>query len=85
MSNKELAIDIINKIPECKLPYVIEMLNGLKGLLDNDLTEVNPDEWDLKMISEAEKINDGTTMSFEELLEKDGLSYADLQDSKKQR
>lgn len=80
MSNKELAIDIINKIPEYKLPYVIEMLNGLKGLLDNDLTEVNPDEWDLKMISEAEKINDGTTMSFEELLEKDGLSYADLQD-----
>lgn len=62
MSNKELAIDIINKIPEYKLPYVIEMLNGLKGLLDNDLTEVNPDEWDLKMISEAEKINDGTTI-----------------------
>lgn len=79
MSNKELAIDIINKIPEYKLSYVIEMLNGLKGLLV-DVEEEAPDKWDLEMISEAKKINDGTAISFEELLEKDGLNYADLQD-----
>ena len=57
--------------------FVVNLLNSIKGLL---VEEVESDEWDLKMISEAEKINDGTTMSFEELLEKDGLSYADLQD-----
>ncbi len=80
MSNRELAIDIINQIPEYKLTYVIDMLNGLKGLLINDIEEVEPDEWDLKMIAEAQKVNDGTTVSLEELLAKDGLSYADLQD-----
>lgn len=80
MSNRELAIDIINQIPEYKLTYVIDMLNGLKGLLISDIEEVEPDEWDLEMIAEAEKVNDGTTVSLEELLAKDGLSYADLQD-----
>ncbi len=80
MSNRELAIDIINQIPEYKLTYVIDMLNGLKGLLISDIEEVEPDEWDLEMIAEAEKVNDGTTISLEELLTKDGLSYADLQD-----
>ncbi len=80
MSNRELAIDIINQIPEYKLTYVIDMLNGLKGLLISDIEEVEPDEWDLKMIAEAEKVNDDTTVSLEELLAKDGLSYADLQD-----
>ncbi len=80
MSNRELAIDIINQIPEYKLTYVIDMLNGLKGLLVSDIEEVEPDEWDLEMIAEAEKVNDGTTISLEELLTKDGLSYADLQD-----
>lgn len=80
VSNKELIIDIINQIPEYKLSYVIDMLNGLKGLLIDDIEEVEPDEWDLAMIAESEKVNDGTTTSLEELLAKDGLTYADLQD-----
>ncbi|MBP3359907.1 MAG: hypothetical protein J6N52_03565 [Clostridia bacterium] len=80
MSNKELAIDIINQIPECKLTYVIDMLNGIKGLLIDNVEEIDPDDLDLSMIAEAKKLNDGTTISFEKLLEKDGLSYADLQD-----
>ena len=31
-----------------------------------------------KMIEEAKKNNDGSTVSFEELLKKEGLTYADL-------
>ena len=39
-----------------------------------------PDEWDLAMIAEAEKENDGTTVTLEELMAKDGFLHADLQD-----
>ena len=80
MSNREIAKNIIDSLPEYKLKYIIDMLNSLKGLLEDDIEEVEPDEWDLAMIAEAEKINDGTTISFEEMLAKDGLTYADLQD-----
>jgi hypothetical protein len=66
MSNKEKAINIINEIPEYKLVYVIEVLNGIKNML-NDVEEIDPDEWDLKMIADAEKINDGTTITLEDL------------------
>ena len=40
--------------------------------------EVEPDEWDLAMIREAEKENDGSYITFEDLLKADGLTYADL-------
>lgn len=66
MSNRELAINIINQIPEYKLIYVVDVLNGIKNMLD-DIEEVEPDEIDLAMISEAEKINDGTAMNLEDL------------------
>lgn len=79
MSNKELAINIINQIPEYKLSYVVDVLNGIKNMLI-DIEEVEPDEIDLAMIAEAKKENDGTTMTLEELLAKDGFTYADLQD-----
>jgi transcriptional regulator with XRE-family HTH domain len=45
-----------------------------------DIKEAKPDKRDLEMIAEAEKENDGTTVSLEELLERDGWTYADLQD-----
>ncbi|MCM1538390.1 MAG: hypothetical protein NC254_08335 [bacterium] len=48
---------------------------------DNERTkieEVEPDEWDLEMISNAAKNNDGSSVSFEERLKKEGLTYADL-------
>lgn len=79
MSNRELAINIINQIPEYKLSYVIDMLKGLKGLLNDDIEEVEPDEWDLAMIAEAERENDEAAISFEEMLAKDGVTYADIQ------
>ncbi len=77
MSNKEIAIKMINEIPESKMIFVINMLTGIKGLL---VEEVEPDEWDLAMIAEAKKENDGEPISFEEMLKKDGLTYAELQD-----
>lgn len=70
MSNREIAINIINEIPEYKLSYVIDILKGIKNLI---VEEVEPDEWDLKMIAEAE--NDGTKYSLEEVLEECGLKY----------
>ena len=78
MSNKERAIDIINQIPEYNLIYVINMLNGIKDLLINDVEEVEPDEFDLKMISDAESENDGNLVSFEELLKQDGLNVDEI-------
>jgi hypothetical protein len=32
-----------------------------------NIKEIEPDEWDLKMLANAEKVNDGTTISLEAL------------------
>lgn len=80
MSNREIAKNIIDSFPEYKLTYIIDVLNGLKMLLEDVVEEVEPDELDLAMIAEAERVNDGTTVTLDELLKKDGLTYADLQD-----
>lgn len=77
MSNKEKVLQLIDSIPEYKLTYVIDMLNSIKNLL---VEEINPDEWDLQMIADAKENNDGTTVTFDEMLKKDGLTYEDLQD-----
>ena len=63
MSEREKAIQLIKEIPDNKLVFVV----------------VEPDEWDLEMIAQAEQENDGTKVSFDELLQKEGLTYADLQ------
>lgn len=76
MSNKEKVLRLIDDIPDYKLLYVVDLLNSIKDLL---VEEVEPDEWDLQMIADAQKYNDGTTATFEEMLEKDGLTYEDLQ------
>lgn len=64
MSNKEWVLQLIDDIPDQKLIYVIDMLNSIKNLL---VEEVDPDEWDLEMINQAQEENDGTTISFEKL------------------
>lgn len=46
------------------------MLNSIKNLL---VEEVDPDEWDLQMIDQAQKENDGKTVSFEEMFAKDSF------------
>ena len=77
MSEREQAKQIIDSLPEGKLVFVLDMLNSIKGML---IEEVEPDDWDIKMIDEARQENDGIRVSFEEMLKKDGLTYADLQD-----
>lgn len=73
MSNRELAARLLDRVPDSKIYYIIGVLEGAAIP-----EEVQPDEYDLKMIAEAERENDGETVSFDELLEKDGLTYADL-------
>ena len=73
MSEREKAIQLIKEIPDNKLVFVVDMLNSIKKLL---IEEVEPDEWDLEMIAQAEQENDGTKVSFDELLQKEGLTYA---------
>ncbi len=76
MSDKEIAINIINQIPEQNMAYVINVLQGLKKL--PVIEEVEPDEWDLKMIERANQGNDGTYVSLDDLLKQDNLTYEDL-------
>lgn len=54
MSNKERVIQLIEDIPEQKLTFVIDVLEGLKAYAGET---IEPDEWDLQMIAEAEKEN----------------------------
>ena len=77
MSNKEQILQLIDNIPDYKLTYVVDILNSIKNML---LEEVAPDEWDLQMIADAKRGNDGATATFEEMLKRDGLTYADLRD-----
>lgn len=82
MSNRELIMNLANGIPDSELLPIVDVLKSLYRLINNSdyVEEVEPDEIDLAMIAEAEKVNDGTTVTLEELLAKDGLTYADLQD-----
>ena len=82
MSNKELVINLVNSIPDSELLPIVDMLKTLYRLINNHtyVEEVVPDEFDIAMIEEAKNLNDGTTISFDELLKRDGLTYEDLQD-----
>lgn len=76
MSNKERVLQLIDNIPDQKLLFIINMLESLKAYAGE---EIEPDEWDLQMIEQAQKENDGETVSFEEMLAKDGFTHEDLQ------
>ena len=75
MSNREIAIQLINQIPEHKLSYVIGYLQGL-----------NAEEWadDMfcqKLIDEYEKSDDkGEFVSFEEAVKLCGVDLNAVQD-----
>lgn len=75
MSAREQLKQVIDRLPDYKIEYIANLIFGIEK---TDIEEVEPDEWDLKMIEDAEKNNDGSAVSFEELLEKEGLTYADL-------
>ena len=64
MSNKERILQLIEDIPEYKLVFIVNMLEDIKGYAGE---AIEPDEWDLQMIAEAEKNNDSETVTIEEL------------------
>lgn len=55
MSNRELAINIIDQIPEYKLNYVVDVLNGIKNMiLDDDINSGISNSETLAAIKEVE-------------------------------
>ena len=64
MSSREHVMQLIEDVPEHKLIFIINILEGLKGYAGE---MIEPDEWDLEMIAEAERINDGQTLTLEEV------------------
>lgn len=64
MSNRERVLQLIESIPDIKLHFVVEMLESLKAYAGE---EIEPDEWDLQMIAQAEQENDGETVALEDL------------------
>ena len=64
MSDRERAMQLLEKVPETKLYYIIGIL---EGAIIPDIEEVEPDEWDLKMIEEASSENDGAEVTIEDL------------------
>lgn len=75
MSEREKLKQVIDRLPECKISYVANLILSIEKA---EMEEVEPDEWDLKMISDAKEQNDGSSVSLEELLKREGLTYADL-------
>ncbi len=75
MSEREKLKAVIDRLPEYKIAYIANLIFSIEK---TDIEEIEPDEWDLKMIEEARANNDGSVLSFEELLEREGLTYADL-------
>ncbi|MCM1536070.1 MAG: hypothetical protein NC126_09155 [Clostridium sp.] len=75
MSEREQLKQVIDRLPDYKIEYIAKLILGIEKA---DIEEVEPDEWDLKMIADAKKNNDGSAVSFEDILKKEGLTYADL-------
>lgn len=71
MSNKERIMQLIDDVPDSKLVFVIDMLESLKAYAGE---EIEPDEWDLEMIAQAEKVNDGKAVAFDELKQELGVA-----------
>lgn len=75
MSNKELAIQLINQIPEYKLRYVIAYLQGLKA------DEAADDKFCEQLIEDYESSPDkGEFVSLEEAANMCGVDINELQD-----
>lgn len=71
MSERERAIELLNQIPDSKMGYVIAFLSGaaIPGI-----EEVEPDEWDLKMIKKAKAENDESGIPIENLAAELGIT-----------
>lgn len=71
MSNKERIIRLLDGVPDSKLVFIVDMLENLRAYAGE---AIPPDEWDQKMIDEAEAINDGTAVSIEDLSKELGIA-----------
>lgn len=70
MSNKERINQLIDDVPDYKLAFIVEMLENLKAYAGE---AIKPDEWDLKMIEQAQKENDDVTVPLDELAKELGI------------
>lgn len=71
MSDRERAMQLLEKVPETKLYYIIGIL---EGAAIPEIEEIEPDEWDLEMIAEAKQENDGEVVALEDLKKELGLA-----------
>ena len=67
---------LIDDIPDYKLVFVVEMLESLRAYAGET---IKPDEWDLKMIEQAQKENDGEAITIDELAKELGIMLYKLQ------
>ena len=56
MSNRENAHLLLDRVPESKIYYIMGIL---EGAAIPEMEEMEPDQWDLDMIAQAQKDNDG--------------------------
>lgn len=70
MGEREQLKQIIDRLPEYKLAYVA---NFILNIEKTDIEEVEPDEWDLKMIEHAQRENDGHGVPIETLASELGI------------
>ena len=70
MSNKDRIIQLINDVPDNKLVFIVDMLESLKAYAGE---EIEPDEWDLQMIAQAERENDGQTFTLGDVKQELGV------------
>lgn len=70
MSNREYAHQLLDKVPESKIIYIVGIL---EGATIPEVEEVEPDEWDLAMIEDAKKENDGQGIPLENLAAELGI------------
>jgi hypothetical protein len=71
MSNKERIMQLIDGVPDNKLVFVVDMLESLKAYAGES---IEPDAWDLQMIKQAELLNDGETVTFDDLCNELGIN-----------
>ncbi len=55
MSEREKLKAVIDRLPEYKIAYIANLIFSIEK---TDIEEIEPDEWDLKMIEEARANND---------------------------
>ena len=70
MSNKDRIIQLINDVPDNRLVFIVDTLESLKAYAGE---EIEPDEWDLQMIAQAERENDGQTFTLGDVKQELGV------------